>query len=76
MRLENVASTRSTVVPRTIVPFSLFYSASIAVGRFSFVTARVITATRLRCVIALCRRPRATVERKVRARRGETADTG
>lgn len=33
-------STRSAVVPQTIVAFSLFYSASIAAGRFSFVTAR------------------------------------
>lgn len=37
--LVNLTSMRSPVVPRTIVAFSLFYSASIA-GRSSFVTAR------------------------------------
>ena len=36
----NLTSSRSAVVPRTIVAFSLFYSASIAAGRSSFVTAR------------------------------------
>lgn len=39
-RLVNLTTTRSAVVPRTIVAFSLFYSASIAAGRSSFVTAR------------------------------------
>lgn len=38
--LVNLTSMRSPVVPRTIVAFSLFYSASIAAGRSSFVTAR------------------------------------
>jgi len=39
-RLINLTSTRSAVVPRTIVAFSLFYSTSIAAGRSSFVAAR------------------------------------
>lgn len=38
--LINLTSTRSAVVPRTIVAFSLFYSTSIAAGRSSFVIAR------------------------------------